>query len=225
MRRVIKKLMTLTKEARVGVLVGAIALMLVGGITFARTWWKSPTSSSNNPTSNSGANSSGVTPNTSSNAPVVLPVEEQLGRPFIVVTTVARGFYDTKATLEEQAAAIVYYDGKYMPSNGVDYVSSAGSFDIIAACSGTVSDIVADPIYGLTVTIESVSNIKTIYASLEKCQLQVGDSVSIGEIIGTTGESPYGSELNTSFLHFEVYKDKQVLNPEKQYGFMLKDIN
>lgn len=228
MKKVIKKLLTWTKEARVGVLVGAIALMLVGGIAFARTWWKTPSSSNSTDSStktSSGPSASSVDPGVSSNTPVVLPMEEKLTKPFAVVTTVARGFYDADSSLEEQAAAIAYYDGKYMPSYGVDYVSSNGSFDIIAACSGTVSEIVTDPIYGLTVTIECASNIKIVYASLEQCQLQVGDNVSIKDIIGTAGESPYGSELNSSYLHFELYKDNKVLNPEDFYGSMLQDIN
>lgn len=228
MKKLIEKILAWTKQARVGVLAGAVLLAALGGVLFVRTWWNS-SQGGNNSTTSSATTSSSITQNNTSqitsNKPVDIEVEEKFSRPYLEKVEVARSFYDVNSSVEEQSNAIVYYDGKYIPSNGIDYVSSNGSFDIIAACSGTVSDIITDPLYGLTVTVECANNIKVVYASLKNCQLQVGDSVSIKDKIGTSGESLYGSELNSEFLHFELYKDNKVVNPEKYYGILLKDIN
>lgn len=216
MKKLMKRLMLWTKEARVGVLLGAIALLLLGGINLAQNWWNPSTSTS----------SSSTMPTTSSTSThVVLPIDELYGQPFAVDAVAARTFFDVAASLEDQADAVVFYDNRYMPSYGIDYIFEDSTvFPVIAACSGVVAEKSVDPIYGLTVVIESAGDIKTVYASLASSTLQVGQTVSKGQSIGTAGESIYGSELKTNVLHIELYKNDELLNPATFYGVALKNI-
>ena len=221
MKKLIRKIMSWTQEARVGVIVTAVALLLIGGVSVFRSWWNPSTSSPNQPISSS---SKPIQPSTSSPTPVVLPIDEVVEKPFSVAATMARGYYEQEASLQERIDAMVFYDGTYKCSQGLDFVFNDQEFDVLAASSGIVKDKVVDSIYGLTVTVECANNIEMVYASLASSSLKVGDEVNKGDLIGVAGKSIYGSELDVPMLHFRMYKDNQVINPNKNFGNALKNV-
>lgn len=219
MKKLIEKIMSWSQEARVGVVAAAVALLLIGGISVARSWWE-PISSVN-----PNVNSTPTTqkPTTNEN-PVVLPVDEIIEKPFNVNATMARGYYEQDASYEERIDAMVFYDGAYRYSQGVDFVYEGKEFNVLASSSGTVKDIAVDSIYGLTVTVECVNDVEIVYASLKSSPLQVGEVVDKGDAIGVAGESVYGSELACPMLHYRIYKNDQVVNPNKNFGVSLKNV-
>ena len=223
MKKLIKKIMTWSQEARVGIVMAAVALLLIGGVSAFRSWWAPSSSSTQLPIS-----SSSKTPISSSSSsspqPVVLPVDEIVEKPFSVEATMARGYYEQDASLEERMDAMVFYDGTYKCSQGLDFVFNNQEFDVLAASSGIVKDKVVDSIYGLVVTIECASEVEMVYASLKSSSLQVGDEINKGDVIGVAGESIYGSELNAPMLHFRMYKNEQVINPKNNFGTALKNV-
>ena len=221
MKKLIKKIMSWTQEARVGAIVTIVALFLIGGVSVFRSWWTPSTSSSNQPISSS---SKPIQPSTSSPTPVVLPIDEVVEKPFSVEATMARGYYEQEASLQDRIDAMVFYDGTYKCSQGLDFVFNNQEFDVLAASSGIVKDKVVDSIYGLTVTVECANNIEMVYASLASSSLKVGDEVNKGDLIGVAGKSIYGSELDVPMLHFRMYKDNQVINPNKNFGNALKNV-
>ena len=221
MKKLIKKIMSWTQEARVGAIVTIVALFLIGGVSVFRSWWTPSTSSSNQPISSS---SKPIQPSTSSPTPVVLPIDEVVEKPFSVDATIARGYYEQEASLEERMDAMVFYDGTYKCSQGLDFVFNNQEFDVLAASSGIVKDKVVDSIYGLTVTIECASEVEIVYASLKSSSLQIGDEVNKGDLIGVAGESIYGSELDAPMLHFRMYKNDQIVNPKNNFGNALKNV-
>jgi stage II sporulation protein Q len=223
MKKLIKKIMTWSQEARVGIVMAAVALLLIGGVSAFRSWWAPSSSSTQLPIS-----SSSKTPISSSSSsspqPVVLPVDEIVEKPFSVEATMARGYYEQDASLQERMDAMVFYDGTYKCSQGLDFVFNNQEFDVLAASSGIVKDKVVDSIYGLTVTIECASEVEIVYASLKSSSLQVGDEVNKGDLIGVAGESIYGSELDAPMLHFRMYKNDQIVNPKNNFGNALKNV-
>lgn len=222
MKKLIKKIMAWSQEARVGVVVAAVALLLIGGVSAARSWWAPSTSTSLPGTSSS---VSPIQPSTSSNPqPVVLPVDEVVEKPFSVDAIIARGYYEQEASLEERIDAMVFYDGTYKCSQGLDFVFNNQEFEVLAASSGIVKDKVVDSVYGLTITIECASEVEIVYASLKSSSLQIGDEVTKGDLIGVAGESIYGSELDAPMLHFRMYKNGQVINPKDNFGNALKNV-
>lgn len=222
MKKLLKKIMSWSQEARVGLVIATVTLLLIGGIGVLRSWW-SPTSSVNPSDSSNTTSTTQPTTNSSDN-PVVLPVDETIEKPFNVNATLVRKFYDNEASLQDRMDAMVFYDGTYKCSQGLDYVYNNESFNVLASSSGTIKDIAVDSVYGLTVTVECANDVDLVYASLKSSPLQVGDEVDKGTLIGVTGESIYGSDIGCPILHFRVYKDDEVINPMEVFGLALKDI-
>lgn len=84
----------------------------------------------------------------------------------------------------------------------------------MAAETGTVESIKNDPRYGLTITISHEDGFKTIYSNLLTTEfVSEGDTVEKGETIATVGETASFEIADESHLHFEMYKDGEIVNP------------
>lgn len=80
-------------------------------------------------------------------------------------------------------------------SNGVDYRASAG-LDVVACNAGQVVYASADCLYaGNMVVIEHGYGLKTWYYNLGSINVSVGDVVSRGDKIGTTGQTGFTGEV------------------------------
>lgn len=225
-----RKIKSLSQETKVGITIFVVAILFFTTVGLARNWWKNDESPSTKPSNSTTSNvvpssptPSSPTPTTSTNVNVNL--EEKVGYPYSGNKEIARHFYDLDSSVELQAESIIYYDGKYYASKGIDIVSVDGkSFDVVAALSGEVESVKNDPMYGLTVIIENEYDIKTIYSSLESTTLKEGDKVSKGDVIGLAGESLFGSDLNKIHVTFQMMKDDLYLNPEKCFGKKVSNI-
>ena len=83
-----------------------------------------------------------------------------------------------------------------------------------AAEDGVVESIKNDPRYGLTVTISHIDGFKTVYSNLLTTEFVTeGKNVKKGDTIATIGESASFEILDETHLHFEMYKDGNVVNP------------
>lgn len=97
--------------------------------------------------------------------------------------------------------------------NGIDIKADKMSV-VTAAEEGTVESIKNDPRYGLTVTIAHRNGFKTIYSNLLTTEfVKEKETVDKGQTIGTVGESASFEVADEPHLHFEIYKDGEVVNP------------
>ncbi len=96
--------------------------------------------------------------------------------------------------------------------NGIDIAAELGC-SVCAAADGTVAKIGQDS-YGKTVTIEHNDGFKTVYAQLGEVNVNTGDKVTVGSVIGTVGES-IGENMTEPHLHYELHKDGKPVNPEE----------
>jgi septal ring factor EnvC (AmiA/AmiB activator) len=94
-------------------------------------------------------------------------------------------------------------------NTGIDITVSAGS-DVIAVADGEVSKIHWLPSYGNLLILNHRDGFRTVYAHLADISVSEGESVKEGSRIGKSGESIVGS-----ILHFEIYKDREKLDPEQ----------
>lgn len=224
-----KKIKSLSQEAKVGITIFVVAVVFFSTIGLATNWWK-PNSTSKNPSASgnyisSSSITSQIPPSSSTNGNVNANVDELVGYPYSGQKEIARHFYDLDSSTEIQTESIIYYEGKYHASKGIDVIDLEGkSFDVIAALSGEVESVKDDPIYGLTVIIESEYDVETIYSSLESTTLKEGDKVTKGDIIGKAGEAVFGSDLGKIHLTFQIMKDDLYLNPEKCFGKKLSEL-
>lgn len=124
-------------------------------------------------------------------------------------------YYNIDGTNDEQAAALIYYEGIYMQNTGVLYTSN-NAFDVVSILDGTVKNIKEDSLMGNIVEIEHTNNLTTVYQSLGEVKVKVGDTVKQGDIIATSGQNKITADTSNA-LHFEVFYKGEVFNPEEFY--------
>lgn len=126
---------------------------------------------------------------------------------------VVRPFFDTNATADEQAAAMVEYDKTFTANTGIDLSRTDDkTFDVRAALSGKVSRVEQHPLMGNIVEITSPNELKTVYQSLTDLKVKQGDEVKQDDIIASAGRNEMEKDLKTH-LHFEVYQENKPVNP------------
>ena len=73
----------------------------------------------------------------------------------------------------------------------------------------------ADRLNGTTVTISHDNGLKTVYSFIDAAEgLEAGQSVERGEVIGTIAEANGAEMALGPHLHFAVYDDGELANPE-----------
>ena len=88
--------------------------------------------------------------------------------------------------------------------------------DVKAAAKGVVSKIDADNAEtGYTITMNIGDNYSLVYGQLDKdsVNLEVGDTVGEGEVIGAIAKPTKYYSVEGSNLYFEVLEDEQTVNP------------
>ena len=126
--------------------------------------------------------------------------------------------YQNESTQEN---SIIYYENTYIQNTGINYTST-DKFDVVSILDGEVIDIKEDNLLGNTITIKHSNNIVSIYSVVEDIKVSVGSKVSSGEVIATSGTS---NLLKDNYnLHFELYVNGEVVNPENYYDKSLNEI-
>lgn len=126
---------------------------------------------------------------------------------------IGKNYYDYKSEEQKQEDSIIYYENTYMQNTGTDYTSDE-IFDINAISDGTVTSITTDDIVGTTIKIEHQNNMISIYQSVKDVKVKEKDTVTKGQVIATSGTNNISSDLG-NHLHFELYKDNVLVNPEE----------
>ncbi|MBI5475961.1 MAG: peptidoglycan DD-metalloendopeptidase family protein [Ignavibacteriales bacterium] len=93
-------------------------------------------------------------------------------------------------------------------NTGIDISVNAGT-DVYAVAEGDVSKIHWLPSYGNLLILNHRDGFRTVYAHLSEITVNEGDVVKEGSRIGVSGESITGS-----IVHFEIYKERDKLDPE-----------
>ena len=95
--------------------------------------------------------------------------------------------------------------------NGIDIQAEKGA-EVVAALSGTVTQIYTSESEGGVIVIENSDSAQTVYAGLDEFTVEAGEKVNAGQKIGTVGEMP--KELDLSYhIHFEYIVDGDYKNP------------
>lgn len=103
----------------------------------------------------------------------------------------------------------------YRAHTGIDIAASLGS-EVVAASSGVVCRVWSDPMMGQSVTIDHGDEIYTTYMNLspEIAEgITVGAKVTMGQIIGSVGDTSLTEIAEEPHLHFEIKVDGQYADP------------
>lgn len=124
---------------------------------------------------------------------------------------IGKSYYDYQGTAEEQEKSIIFHENTYMQNSGIDFVYE-NSFDVIAVLDGTVTNVREDELLGKIVEVNHNNDYVSIYQSLSNIKVKKGDTVSQGQVLGTSGTNKLDKELG-NHLHFEFYASGQIVNP------------
>ena len=97
--------------------------------------------------------------------------------------------------------------------NGIDIAAEAGA-QVCAAADGVVYTVYEDEAYGTTVVVRHDGGYVTMYASLDKAvPVKTGDRVTLGQTIGTVGNSALLETAVGDHLHFCVTHNENSVDP------------
>ena len=120
------------------------------------------------------------------------------------------------AVLRPYAMTALAYDetmSDWRTHDGIDIEAKYGAV-VSAMTSGTVTKVYYDDLYGTTVVTEREDGLQCTYANLESIPtVNVGDQVSVGDTIGSVGDSAGCESAQESHLHLSVASSGQSVSP------------
>lgn len=142
--------------------------------------------------------------------------------------TVAKSYYDQTADTTTQVNSLFYYKvGETMYSHESKGISlkdtNNETVNVVASLSGKVASVKDEILKGTVVTIEHENGVETVYTGVYNVEVEVGDEVEQGSILGTTGLSQLEPDSG-NVIHFEVLKDEVKVNPETVIDKKLGDL-
>lgn len=97
--------------------------------------------------------------------------------------------------------------------DGIDIACDLGT-QVRAAAGGTVVSVMADDLAGTTVEIDHANGVHTIYSNLAaEPPVGEGDVVTMGQVIGSVGNTALGETNQVSHLHFAATLDGVTADP------------
>ena len=98
--------------------------------------------------------------------------------------------------------------------DGIDIAAEAGA-TVCAAADGTVYTTYTDETMGTTVVIRHTDGYVTVYASLaSELLVSTGDTVTMGQAIGTVGNTALLESAIGDHLHFSVTHNGEPVDPQ-----------
>ena len=219
-----KKLANVNQETKIGVSIILVALIFFGGVGLTKKWWEPVSPGVSLSVTSRIEESQTSTVTSSSKTPVANELDEIIAYPYPSNATIVTYYFDIEDDLETQAKSIVFYEGKYYSSKGIDVTLNNQEFIVTSAASGVVKSKTNDPTYGLTVIIEGANNTLFSYSSLSSSPLKVGDKITKNDLVGYAGKCAFGTSLNSNHLHFEVFYKNYNINPLEVFNKEIGDI-
>lgn len=142
------------------------------------------------------------------------PYDESLVEEIYVV----QPFYEVDASEEERSKSIMVFGQTYSTTPGVTLSKGDEPFEVRAALSGTVSNVIEDEFMGDAVMLTHENGMETVYRSVTEIAVKVGDEVQQGDVLAVTSTNHW-NETAGNHLLFEVKENGKAINPAKYIAF------
>jgi len=142
------------------------------------------------------------------------PYADDLAEEMLVI----QPFYDLEATEEERSKSIMVFNQTYSTSSGITLSKSNEPFEVRAALTGTVTNIIEDEFMGDAVVMSHENGMETYYRSVTEITVKVGDEVQQGDMLATSSTNHWNTTAGNHLL-FEVKENGQYVNPAKYIAF------
>ena len=97
--------------------------------------------------------------------------------------------------------------------DGIDIAAEAGS-PVCAAADGEVYTVYEDDTMGMTVVLRHAEGYVTTYSSLsEELEVAAGDTVTMGQTLGTVGNTAAMETAIGNHVHFSVRCNDEPVDP------------
>lgn len=105
--------------------------------------------------------------------------------------------------------------GIFRLHQGMDFECEAGT-EVLATVDGTVKNVYTnDRLYGGIIEIEHADGVTTVYKFVDPDEnLKKGSAVNRGDVIGTVAAATGIENADGAHLHFEVYKNDIIQDPD-----------
>ena len=126
--------------------------------------------------------------------------------------------WPVEGTVDREFSLEVFaYDatmGDWRTHDGLDIAAEPGS--AVGACAaGTVESVTTDDMLGVTVTVDHGAGLKSVYANLDEAvDVDAGDPVEAGTVIGTVGTTAISESAGPSHLHFAMKEYGVAVDPQ-----------
>ena len=121
----------------------------------------------------------------------------------------------TSTGMEFSLTAGVYNETlkQWQTHMGIDFLVEEGA-SVAAVYDGTVESVTTTLMEGTKIVIAHDNGLKTVYGSLNSdVNVEAGDEVKAGKIIGTAGSTALNESSMGAHLHFEVIDNGVYVNP------------
>lgn len=132
--------------------------------------------------------------------------------------SIVQSFYDPEAEAAEREKSLLVFKQTYTTNTGVSISIDDQPFEVMAAMSGEVEEVVDDTFQGDEVVIAHADGTKTVYSSLTEVLVKKGDEVSQGQALAKATANDRNPTAGVH-LHFEVLVDGEPVNPASYLGF------
>lgn len=131
---------------------------------------------------------------------------------------ILQDFYDADASESMRESAMLVFDQTYVMNTGLTISVQGKTFDVVAALSGKVEDVVLDPFTGDEIILSHADGLKTIYRSVAGILVKKGEEIEQGQVLATAAENEWNSTAGIH-LHFEVQENGVAVNPRTYLAF------
>lgn len=154
----------------------------------------------------------------------VVNTDPEIIRPYVnPEVKVVNSYYNKDSDNATQENSLYYYGDTYMQNSGIDYATGS-EFDVVSILDGTVIEVLDDEMMGKTIKIKHNNDLISVYQSMGSINFKVDDNITQGTVIGKSGENNISTDLG-NHLHFELYYQGKVVNPDDYYGKLLSQLN
>lgn len=136
---------------------------------------------------------------------------------------ILQNFYDKDSDKETQQNSLIFYEDTYLQNSGIDYGKET-TFDVYGIYDGIVIDVIEDDILGNIVQVQHTNDIIASYQCLGSIKVNKNDTITSGQIIGTSGTCNISKNLG-NHLHLEISNKGKMINPESVYDKKIEELN
>ncbi len=148
--------------------------------------------------------------------------EEVLKYPFseelLDDVAILQSYYDLEAEENVRENSLLVFNQTYETNTGLSISIDDQPFEVVAARSGVVEEIITDVFQGDEVIVSHADGMKTVYSSLSDVLVTKGEEVTQGESLGKAAANEWNPSAGTH-LHFKVLVDDETVNPASYLGF------